>query len=79
MAGTVFTDRYRAFITLLASERKATGITQEQLAARLSKPQSFVSKVERCERRLDVIEFCSFAEALHIPPDRLLAKLLDGI
>lgn len=55
------------------------GVTQEKLAERLSKPQSFVSKVERCERRLDIIEFCSFAEALSVAPDRLLAKLLDQI
>lgn len=37
---------------------KAAGITQAELAARLGKPQSFVSKEERGERRIDVIEFC---------------------
>jgi transcriptional regulator with XRE-family HTH domain len=79
VAGSVFNDRYRAFITLLARERRARGVTQEQLAKRLSKPQSFVSKVERCERRLDIIEFCLFAEALEFPPDCLLAKLLSDL
>lgn len=54
--------------------RKAAEITQVELAERLGKPQSFVSKVERGERRLDVIEFCQFADALGRDPAELLAR-----
>ena len=52
--------------------RKAAGISQVELAEKLGKPQSLVSKVERGKRRLDVIEFCQVAEALgHDPANRL--------
>lgn len=57
--------------------RKAAGITQVELAEWLGKPQSFVSKVERGERRLDVIEFCQVAEALGHNPAKLLQKFID--
>ncbi|WP_426029519.1 hypothetical protein [Caulobacter sp. DWP3-1-3b2] len=48
-----------------------------ELAARLDRPQSFVSKVERRERRIDVIEFCQVAEALGHDPSKLLKEFVD--
>ena len=48
--------------------RKSAGFTQSDLAGRLRRPQSFVSKYERGERRLDVIEFCEVCRALSIDP-----------
>ena len=47
------------------------------MAARLGKPQSYVSKVERGERRIDVIEFCQIAEALGRDPAKLLQGVID--
>lgn len=41
-------------------------MTQEALARRLKRPQSFVSKYESGERRLDVIEFMHIAEAIGV-------------
>lgn len=41
---------------------------QQELAARLNKPQSFVSKYERRERRIDVIEFVTICRALEVDP-----------
>lgn len=72
MPSSIFTQRHQAFIAFIASTRKAAGVTQAELAARLGKPQSFVSKVERGERRLDVVEFCQVAEALGFDPAQLL-------
>lgn len=57
---------------IITSVQKAAGITQVKLAERLRKPQSVVSKVERSERPLDVIEFCEVAEALGNDPAKLL-------
>ena len=74
MPSSIFTQRHQEFIAFIASVRKAAGITQVELAERLGKPQSFVSKVERGERRLDVIEFCQVAEALGENPATLLDK-----
>jgi transcriptional regulator with XRE-family HTH domain len=48
--------------------RKSAGLTQVGLADRLGRPQSFVSKYERGERRLDVIEFCEVCRALGVDP-----------
>ena len=54
--------------------RKAAGLTQAELAQRLNRPQSFVSKYERGERRLDVIEFGEVATALSVDPAKTLGK-----
>lgn len=77
MPSSIFTQRHQEFIAFIASARKEAGITQVELADRLGRPQSFVSKVERGERRLDVVEFCQVAEALGIGPAKLLSDFLD--
>lgn len=46
--------------------RKRAGLSQEELARRLGKPQSYVSKYENGERRLDVVEVAEIAEAMGI-------------
>jgi len=60
----------------LRSHRKAKGITQEELANRLRNRQTFVSKVERGERRIDVAEFVEIARAMDGDPVALLRDLL---
>ena len=74
MPSSIFTQRHQELIGFIASARKAAGVTQVELATRLGKPQSFVSKVERGERRIDVIEFCQIAEALGRDPAHLLQE-----
>ena len=54
--------------------RKSVGLTQVELADRLRRPQSFVSKYERGERRLDLIEYCEVCRALGIDPVRFLQR-----
>ena len=51
---------------ILLKARNAAGMTQAELAERLRRPQSFVSKYERGERRLDIVEFIEVASALGI-------------
>ena len=75
MTKSVFTSRYDQFRNLLIEARKQAEVTQVDLAKRLSRPQSYVSKFERGERRLDVIEFLDVAEALGIDPYKFLAEL----
>lgn len=52
--------------------RKDAGITQQQLAAKLGQRQTFVSKVELGERRLDVVEFVKIGIAIGVDPLALL-------
>jgi ribosome-binding protein aMBF1 (putative translation factor) len=72
---TVWNLANRRFRELLVEARQEASLSQAQLSARLKRPQSFVSKYERGERRLDVIEFGEVARALGIDPAKLLAKL----
>ena len=75
MTKSVFTTRYDQFRQLLIEARNAAALTQAGLAKHLSRPQSFVSKFERGERRLDVIEFLDIAEAIGIDPYKFLSKV----
>lgn len=75
MTKSVFTDRYKLFLYLLVQERKDRGITQVSLAKRLNKPQSYVSKYENGERRLDVVEFLDIAACLELDAAAFIQKL----
>lgn len=59
------------------------GVTQVELAARLGRPQPFISFVERGERRVDVIEFYAIMKALGADPEltfrELIGKLPDRL
>lgn len=79
MTKSVFSERYDALCRVLSETRKSQGLTQGDVAKRLQKPQSFVSKYEHGERRLDVIEFVEVAEALGVEAEALLGKLKDSI
>ena len=67
MQKTIFTPDYRAMLARLKEARRLAGYTQAQLAERVGETQSFVSKVERGERRLDVVEMRDYCRALGIP------------
>ncbi len=56
MEKSLYSAEYRLLLNLLREARKRSGITQETLAVRLGVTQSFVSKCERGDRRLDVLE-----------------------
>ncbi len=53
---------YRLFLRRLREARFAAGLTQAEVAARLRRPQSFISKCESGERRVDVVELQEFAQ-----------------
>lgn len=66
---------HRALCALLVKAREDAGLTQIDVAKRLGKPQSFVSKYEGGERRLDVVEFLKVAKALDADPPALVRAL----
>ncbi len=63
----------------LVEARRSSGMTQQQVADRLGRPQSYVAKIEGSERRLDVIEFIEFARAIGAEPAILFARLLKAV
>jgi len=78
MVKSVFTASYDDFRTLLIGARRASGLTQVELAESLKKPQSFVSKYESGERRIDVVEFLEICAVLSADPLVLLGRLLPS-
>ncbi len=53
--------RYRQFLERLRAARLDAQLTQEEVARQIKKPQSYVSKCESGERRVDVVELERFA------------------
>lgn len=66
MTKTIYRDSYRVLTTLLREAREAAGLTQEALAEALGEDQSFVSKIERRERRVDIEELRRICGALGV-------------
>ncbi len=64
MGKSIHSSQYAVLLRLLADTRGRAGFTQVELAKRLRTTQSSVSKVERGERRLDIIELYAWCKAL---------------
>ena len=56
MSKSTYTADYKITIARLKKARLELGLNQMEVAKKLGKPQSFVSKIERGERRIDVVE-----------------------
>jgi len=69
---------YDRLLDHLRAARKAAGLSQAELARKLRRPQSFVSKYERAAQRLDVVEFVEVTEALRIDTLDALSALIGG-
>lgn len=64
-----------AFLRMLKQVREDRGLTQSQLAAKIKRPQSFVSKVESGERRLDVLELRLVCKGIGITLSEFIERL----
>ena len=69
------TPRHDLLREILVARRDKIGMTQVALATALRRPQSLVSRTEQGERRLDVIEFVEWCEALGCQAADILAEL----
>lgn len=79
MPNPLHNPRYEIFRRLLVSARQNAGLTQVEVADRLRKPQSFVSKLERGERRLDFPEFIQLADALGLDPEGFIRTYREAV
>jgi len=75
MTESVHTAKYRRLRELLIEARRSRGLSQEALAEKLARVQTFVSKYERGERRLDVVEFLDVADALEIDAQKVIRQI----
>jgi transcriptional regulator with XRE-family HTH domain len=76
---SIFSRSYEIFLRRLRTARTRAGLTQTQLAERLGQTQSFVSKCERGERRLDLVEAREFCVAIGISFPRFVTSLDEEI
>jgi transcriptional regulator with XRE-family HTH domain len=60
---------------VLVRARERTGLRQNELSARLGMPASYLSKIEKGTRRLDVIELVRICEAMEVDPAEILREL----
>jgi len=72
---TIHTPEYQALLELLREQRVESRVTQVEVAAALGEAQSFVSKCERGERRIDLIDLLRILRAIKVSPDVFLAEL----
>jgi transcriptional regulator with XRE-family HTH domain len=78
MTKTIYSREYKAFLKTLREARTSAGLTQEELAKRLRQTQSFVSKCERGERRVDVVELRHFCRALNLSFSTFMMRLEEN-
>jgi transcriptional regulator with XRE-family HTH domain len=79
MTGQTYTPEYQQFLERLRAARRRAGLTQVEVAQRLGKPQSYVSKCESGERRVDIIEVAAYASLYGISIEDLLPESPDEI
>lgn len=75
MKKSIWEQRYQLLSSELRAMRKEAGLSQIELAQRLDKPQSFVSKYENNDRYLNFIEVLDVCEACNASPVELIEKL----
>ena len=71
-------QKYEYLRSELKKARIEGKLLQVDLAKRLKKPQSYISKVESGERNMDVIEYINYCHALGLEPNKHLKKMIDA-
>jgi ribosome-binding protein aMBF1 (putative translation factor) len=78
MSKSIRSPQHTKLRELLVAARRKAGLTQQDVADRLGRPQSFVAKYEGGERRLDVVEFLQIATVLGADPARIVRAVSAG-
>ena len=76
MPKTIFGGDHQHLVEVLTDARKAAGLTQVDLSQRIGRDQTFISLIERGQRRVDVVEFIRLANAMGTEPVDLFARVL---
>ena len=79
MEKSIYSKDYQQFLRLLRDARVAAELTQDEVAARLGQTQSFVSKCERGERRLDIVETSAICAAIGVSFPEFVADFMGAI
>ncbi len=79
MEKSIHAARYAVFLKVLRKSRQDAGLSQVQLARKLGETQTFVSKCERGERRINVMELRIFCRALGVSLKDFVSRLERAI
>jgi transcriptional regulator with XRE-family HTH domain len=79
MRKSVHHAAYQKLVEGLVEARRNSGMTQVEVANALHRPQSYISKYEKCERRLDVIEMLEIVEVIKADPVTLIQIALNAL
>ena len=79
MPGFTHKSEYRLFTSWIRDARLRANLTQEEVAAAWGTTQSVISKIERGERRLDLVQFISYCEVLDVSPEDEFRRVLIAI
>lgn len=74
MHKTLYSGRNKIFLRLLVQSRIDAGLTQVELAQRLEEDQTWISKVERGIRRLDLVELTLWCGAIDLPLSTFVSR-----
>ncbi len=74
MQKSINSQTYAIFLDLLRETRENAGMTQIDLAERLGETQSFVSKCERGERRIDIAELREFCAVMNTTMEKFIRR-----
>jgi transcriptional regulator with XRE-family HTH domain len=78
MSRTLSSHQHALLRGYIASQRRAAGLTQVDVAKRLGRYQSFVANIETGQRRVDVVELIEIAAAIGFDPKRAIEFLTSG-
>jgi len=79
MSKSIFGGAHSQLIEIMLAARRRSGLTQAELGARVGKDQTFVSLIERSQRRVDILEFIALARAMGEDPQRLFSEVISTI
>lgn len=79
MAGAIYSEAQIAVARAFADVRREAGMRQADLADAIGKHQSYVSDIERGQRRIDLLELVVIARALRLDPVILYSRLITGV
>ena len=69
MQKTISSDKYLSLLAWLRKARERKGLSMRELAREIGQPHSWIGKIETAERRLDVLEYVRYCQALELKPE----------
>jgi transcriptional regulator with XRE-family HTH domain len=79
MPSSVHSNAQETLVAVLVAARRKSGLLQAELGAIVGKDQSYVSNIERGQRRVDVLEFYQLARAMKADPVILFGALVSRL